>query len=241
MSSEHKMSRHEMKQNDLVTVVDHARAFVEKNPAQVRNIAIAAVVVLALGFGGWTYLQGRRAAARSLMATALERLEAPVLAAGTAPPAGATLTYATAEERDRAALESFNELSARYGGSPEGRLAVYHKGILLAHLGRTDEAESALTAFLPTAPTPMLAALAKSQLAQVLAQKGDLDGAAKLFGQLAEDTTGAYPRDWALYYMAQTLQKQGKGTEAQAAFARIVKEYPTSYFAGEASKRASGA
>src|SRR5262249_57574369 len=72
-----------------------------------------------------------------------------------------------------------------------------------------------------------MADLAKVQLADLKAQRGDLDGAAKMYSEVVE-AKSAYPRDLALYYLATTQEKQGKTAEAAKTYGMLAKEFPNS-------------
>lgn len=235
-----KMTRHDMKQDDLVTAFEHARGYISKNPTTFRNAAGAVAVLVVLVLGAVFVLRSRGAAATDLLRQAQIRFGGQLVAQGARPDAPVP-TYASEADRDRNALESFEQLVNRYGGRGEGRLGRYYQGILLARLGRNQEAEAALDKFLENPTSNVLTGIAKSQLAQLHAGRGDLESAAKLYSELAEDTRGTYPRDWALYYLAQTLDQQGKRPEALANYQRIVSEFPNSAMAGEATRQIGNA
>src|SRR5262249_25367146 len=150
--------------------------------------------------------------AADLMREAQARLNGAVVPTGADPLSPTAPTYATEAERDKAALESFTKLANSYGGRPEGRVAKYYEGVLLARTGNAKDAETALTAFVGGSSSSLMTDLANVQLAGLYAQRGDLDGAAKMYSKIA-DAKGPYPRDWALYYLAGTQEKQGKKDE----------------------------
>ena len=233
-----KMSRHDMKQDELVTAVEKAGDYLSKHPERLRNTAIAAVAVLIVALAGYYWLSSRSAGAADLLREAQARFSAPV---GTEGAATGRTSYPTAAERDRVALESFSKLVSDYGGRAEGRLALYYQGVLLARLGRKEEAETALNGFIANPTSQTIAAMARAQLAQIRATRGDYDGAAKMFSEMAEDPSAAYPRDWALFHMAQMLDQQGKKTEAAAAYRKISTEFPGSPLAAEAGRLAGAA
>ena len=108
---------------------------------------------------------------------------------------------------------SFRKLGDGYGSRSEGRVARYYEGVLLARTGQAQEAEKALSTFVSRSSSSLMTDLAKVQLAGLHAQRGDLDGAAKMYSEIAEGK-GSYPRDWALYYLAGIQEKQGKRDEA---------------------------
>jgi TolA-binding protein len=233
-----KMTRHEMKQDELVTAVEKAGDYLSTHPERLRNTTIAVVAVLVVAFAGYYWFSSRAAGAADMLREAQARFSAPV---GADAAGAGRASYATAAERDRAALETFSKLASDYGGRSEGRLALYYQGVLLARLGRKEEAETALNGFIANPTSPTIAAMARAQLAQVKAMRGDLDGAAKIFSEMAEDASASYPRDWALFYMAQMLDQAGKKAEAAAAYRKISTEFPGSPLAAEAGKLAGGA
>ena len=234
-----KMTRHDMKQDDLVSALGKTRGYIDKNPMMVRNagIAIAAVIVLGGGFYWWR--SSNAAAAADLMREAQARLNAPVVATGADPTSPTGPSFATEGERDKAALESFTKLVTGYGRSAEGRAAQYYQGVLLSREGKAKEAEEALTAYVDRGGDSLMKDIAKVQLAGLLAQRGDLDGAAKMYSEIAEGK-GTYPRDWALYYLAGVQEKQGKKAEAAKTYETIAKEFPTSAFFMEATRKSKG-
>jgi TolA-binding protein len=233
------MTRHDMKQDDLVSAIEKVSSYATANPVLLRNWglgAAAAVALIALVF--WL-MSSRTQAAAALLAEAETRFSAPVVATG-ANPTGPSPTYPTDAERDRAALESFDRLVSKYGGGPGG-VGRYYQGVLQARSGKLDEAVTSLQNFIAQTSGPVLKALAQAQVAEIKVKKGDLDGGAKIFNDLAQDKNGAYPTDWALFYLAGIEEKQGKGVEAAANYQRIVKEFPTSPFATDAGRKAKGA
>ena len=234
------MTRHDMKQDDLVTVLERTKSYVDKNPVMVRNIGMAVAAVIVLGGAFWWWRTSNAAAAADLMREAQARLNGPIVPTGADPLSPSAPSYASEAERDKAALESFTKLAQDYGRSAEGRVAQYYQGALLARAGRGQEAEATLTAFIGHSSSGLMADLAKVQLADLKAQRGDLDGAANIYSEVA-DANGAYPRDLALYYLATTQEKQGKTAEAAKTFGMLAKEFPNSSKSAEAARKSKGA
>jgi tetratricopeptide (TPR) repeat protein len=235
-----KMSRHDMKQDDLVNVLEKTKSYIDKNPMMLRNLAIAAgaAFVLVAGFAYWR--SSNKAGASELASKANAQMTAPVVAGSADPSSQFAPSYASEADRDKAALESYTKLADQYGSRPEGKVARYYEGLLLARVGKDQEAEAALEKFVSGATSPLLADIARAQIAEIHSKRGDFDGAAKVFSELAENKASAYPRDWALYYLAGTQEQQGKKDEAAKTYALIVKEFPNSTFGTEAARKAKG-
>ena len=83
-------------------------------------------------------------------------------------------------------------------------------------------------------------ALARAQLAQIDARHGKLEEAAKIYSELAEEKAAPYPRDWALFYLADVLGKQGKKPEATAAYQKLTTEFPNSSLTAEVTRIQGG-
>ena len=234
-----KMTRHDMKQDDLVIALEKTKSYVDKNPMLVRNVAIgvAAAIVLVGCFYWWR--SSNAAAAADLMRESQARLNGPILPTGADPLSPTAPSYPSEAERDKAALESFTKLTDGYGGRHEGRVAKYYQGVLLARANRAQEAEAALTEFVDRNSASLMTDLAKVQLAGLLAKRGELEGAAKLYSEIADGNSG-YPRDWALYYLAGTQEKQGKKDEAAKTYGTLAKEFPTSPLVAEATRKSKG-
>lgn len=235
-----KMTRHEMKQDDLATFLERATSYARKNPVPIRNAGLAAAGVIVLVALIYLFMSSRASATEAMLQEAQARFTGPVVATG-AQPNSSFPTYSSETERDNAALESFTRLVQEHGSTRQGRLARYYQGVLLARLGRTEDARKALEEFVASPSNPLLGALARAQLAQALAQTGHPDDAIKIFSELAEEKDGAYPQDWALFFMAETQWQQGKKAEAAANYQKIVKDFPTSTFVATAKERAKGA
>ena len=76
-----KMTRHDMKQDDLVIALEKTKSYVDKNPMMVRNIAIGVAAVIILGrVAGIPENELASAAAngshQAIVDAALKRLEA---------------------------------------------------------------------------------------------------------------------------------------------------------------------
>ena len=93
MAADHKMTRHEMKQDDLVTFMEKARRYADKNPTQVRNAAIGAAILLVAAVAAYYMITGRASAAATLLRQGEDQFGAPVAGSETPPsPSGPSFT-----------------------------------------------------------------------------------------------------------------------------------------------------
>ena len=107
--------RHQLKQDEFVHWLDQVVAWSMDNQ---RNIVNAALVVVGAGLllgGLYIYRTRQSAAADALLAAALEQYHGVVDTGTGAAPGGNVPVFASAEERYRTALESFQTVAAAAG------------------------------------------------------------------------------------------------------------------------------
>ena len=71
-------------------------------------------------------------------------------------------------------------------------------------------------------------------LAEALTSEGQYDRAIKEYTDLAAQRDGLLPVDGVLVQLARAYVKAGKTNEARATFKRVVDEFPSSTYVGEA-------
>ena len=116
-------------------------------PAQNRRtlailIASGVALVLLVALGIWFYFY-RSGQAGLALADAMRTYETPVVAPGRPVPAGIK-TFASDEDRARAATAEFAAIAGRYGMTPAGRNARYLQGVTALQAGQTATAEGLL-------------------------------------------------------------------------------------------------
>jgi TolA-binding protein len=227
-----------IKEDELVSWVEHTRAFAEGRSETVKIVAVV-VLVLAIGGAALAYFRGQRdREARTAFAAALETFHSP-----TAAEAGANATaptrFANPTDKYRQALTDFEGVERRHGSHELGLRARYYAALCKVELGQLDDAEAALKELASSRGTDKLEpALARLALADVQRRKGQVDAAAAAYKQIIDDAGSVVPRDHALMSMAQMLEEARRGPEAQAAYLRLVQEFPSSNYADDAQKRA---
>jgi hypothetical protein len=232
--------RRELRQDELVSGYERARAWLDGHVDEIR-IGVVAVVVLAIGGGAlWHFRTTRQRDAEVAFAEALDIFKAPVTAGlppGTQKPAG--VSFSTSEEKFTKAVAAFDGVDRRFGSSPLGRRARYYAAISRIELGQYAEAQKALGELATRrSDGDTEAGLARLALAGLFRKSGELEKAIDTYRQLISDPGAGVPRDVALMSLAGTLEDSRKLAEARASYLKLGEDFPASVLADEARRRA---
>lgn len=195
MSSTH-LSRKELKNDALAAEVQHAVEGVAAHKNQVYLYAGAVLLVIA-GYAGYSWYSSSQAAAREQ--ALWEARKAFSATVGAPNPTG--LSFATAEEKDKAATEAFTKLADKYSSSSEGAIAMFRLASEKLDKGKTDEAASMFREITDKAPKEF-SSMAKQSLAQILWQQGKTDEAKKMLEDLISSPTSFVSSDAATITLA---------------------------------------
>ena len=232
-----KQLKHQIKQDDLVTGVQHAAGFLRTHAQEVK-VTVAAVVVAVLAIGGFTYYRkSREADAERAFAAALATFNAPV-AGETQEAAPAAVRFSSASMKLKQDVGEFDGVQRRFGSMDAGRRARYYAALCRLELGDNAEAEKALTELSSGDKAKLEPALARLALADAYRRSGKIDQAIDTYKQMADDTTIAVPRDHVLMALSHALEDAKRVPEAGAAYRRLADEFPASPYAAEARARA---
>ncbi len=234
-----KSERHQIKRDELVTILERATTYFEENVFQVSVIAGVVVVLVLGGFGLRSWLGTREERASSLIAQIMQTHRAPIAlsmeALQQAPPGGRA--FGTTEERDRKILELADELLSRHGMSASAPKALYYKAMALNDMKKPDDAVKALQEILERHPKDFLAPMARYQLARIREAQGNPSEALIHFQALAEDRRGLFPREEGLLGVARCQENLGRKEEALKTYRKIVNDYPDSDYQFEARRK----
>jgi predicted negative regulator of RcsB-dependent stress response len=183
MSSTH-LSRKELKNDALAAEVQHGVEVVAAHKNQV--YIYGGIVLLAIiGYVGYNWYSSSQAATREqALWDARKKFNATV----GAPNTGAGLSYATTEEKDKAAHEAWVSLADKYPSSAEGAIAKLRLASEKLEKGKTDEAATMFREIVDKAPKEF-SSLAKLSLAQIIWQQGKTDDAKKMLEELTSSPT----------------------------------------------------
>ncbi len=226
--------RHHLKQDELVQTLENATQWFLDNQRSVVNIGLV-VIGAGLLLGGLYTYRGRQAeTARALLSQALDQYHGTVgSASGDAP---GSPHFATEEEKDRTALESFTKVADEFSGYEAGRQARYYEGLCQAGLGDYESAEKSLQA-LRSGGHDLLYYLVSRALAGVKVESGDYVGAADIYQALVDDKDNPLPKDYLLFELAKAEERGGNIDEARHYYDLMVAEHPNSQLRGDAMNR----
>jgi predicted negative regulator of RcsB-dependent stress response len=195
-----RISRKELKKDKFALEVGHTVEFLDAHKKQLIRYGPVAVGIILLVAGLFYYSHRQHVARQEALRAALSAMQAPI---GPSPAPG-VLTFATAEEKQRAVTKAFTDLASRYGGSEEGIIAQYYLGTMALDKGRMDEAAKLLSQVADSG-NQNYASLAKLTVAQIYASQGKTAEAEKLLRQLMDKPTIFVSKDEATIALAKLI------------------------------------
>lgn len=201
--------------------------------------ALILMAIVAIGLGGWYYVEHQDDKASVDFSRAVEVLNAPVRPAGMPAQPGFP-SYASAKERAAEALKQFQSIIDNYPHSNAAKFARYFLGVTSADMGDYAAAERYLKEAAGARkylvlPDKNLSSLARLALASVYVNNGRTKDAIEIYKDLAQNPTDTVAKTTAEMGLADAYQAAGMNAEAKKEYERIQKESPS----GPASQIAS--
>jgi predicted negative regulator of RcsB-dependent stress response len=227
------ISRKELKQDRIHDAFEHSAEAVYSHK-QTALIVILAVLVVALGYAGWTvYKERQTAAASGALDTAMKIYNGRV-ASSPDPAEPGEVTYPDETARSTAAAPKFIEVADKYPNTNPGRLARYYAALCLEDEGQFNQAQENLKK-ISAGGDKELASMAQYQSAVIYGRTGNTQEAAKILRALADKSSVFVPRPLVLLELGDILrQSDPKG--AAVVYQQIKKEFPGSSVADQADR-----
>lgn len=188
---------------------------------------LGALVVLTLlaAVGVLMYLH-RSNVASAALADAMRTFETPVVPAGQPVPAGIK-TFASTEERARAANGEFAGVANTYGMTPAGRNALYLQGVTAMQMGQNQTAETLLKKS-AGGWNKDVAAMADLALAGLYHSTSRDADAVAIYQKLTNKPTTTVPPGLAQLQLADLYTSEGKKDQARKIYAGMKDKDPKS-------------
>jgi hypothetical protein len=238
-----KEERHQIKRDDLATLLERASDFAGEHVRGVLAGATIAVVIVLAVAGGRAWWNSREAAQARQLGEMIEAYNAPITASLEdlqAARAGVA-SFTSVDERDRKVLALADAILKNGGSGVSTAGALLYRGIALAETGQPDEAVKAFKDLIARYPGEIFGPMARLRLARLHESRGEQAEALALFQVIADDTAGLLPPEEGILGMARCQEALGKKGDADRLYQRIVSEYPDSDYVSEARSHLTGA
>jgi len=234
-------TRHQLKQDRFSKVTfeaaENAAHWTAEHQAKLVAAVIAVVVIVAIAFGGWYYVNSQDERASAELSTAVRTFEAPVRPAGVPAEPGYD-SFASSQERATAARKQFQDIVDRYPRTHTADMARYFVGLASSQLGDDAAAERSLQETAGSRNAD-LAALGKLALASVYRTENKDAQAVDLYKQLIDKPTIVVSKATAQLELAGFYESRQKPDEAKKIYDQVAKDNPSSEAASLAQRRAA--
>lgn len=234
-------TRHQLKQDRFskvtIEAAENAAHWSEEHKTKLTVIVIAVVVMAAIGFGGWYYINTQDEKASAELSTAVRTFETPVRPAGVPAQPGYD-SFASSQERATAARKQFQAIADKYPHTHTADMARYFVGLASSQLGDNAAAERSLQEAAASSNAD-LAALGKFALASVYRAENKDTQAVDLYKQLIDKPTVVVSKATAQLELAGFYEAQKKPDEAKRIYDQVEKENPASQAGSLAQRRAA--
>ena len=218
------LSRKELKQDKFRESIEHG-AEADYSHSQVAAAAVAAVLVVVLGYGGWKLYSDRQTLQASAgLDDAMKIYNAPIRVANEAVVPG-EITYPDTQKRSQDAAPKFAAVADKYPGTNPGKLARYYQALTLLDLDKENQSIEELKKLVGGSDKE-LSAMAQYQMANIYARTGKIDDATKTYRVVADAKSVLVPRPLVLLELADLL-RQTNPIEATSIYQQVKKDYPT--------------
>ncbi len=208
-----------------------------EHQAKLIAAAVAVVVIAAVAFGGWYYVNTQDEKASAELSTAVRTFETPVRPAGVPAQPGYD-TFASPQERATAARKQFQGIVDKYPHKHTADMARYFVGLASSQLNDNAAAERSLQEAAGSSNAD-LAALGKFALASVYRAENKDAQAVDLYKQLIDKPTIVVSKATAQLELAAFYEAQKNPDEAKKIYDQVEKENPATDAASLAQRRAT--
>lgn len=227
-------ARHRLKQDQFTATAKETVSWAVEHQKSLTYAGIVVAVIVAVFLGYGYYTRHRAQTAQAELSAALATYQAPLRAPGQ-PAQPGEISFASAQERAKAAQPQFAKLAQDYASTRSAIIANYFLGLSDVDLSDTKGAESHLRLVI-NSNAPDLAALAKFALANLYRGANRDPEAVKLYQDLIAHPTTTVPKSMAQLELA-ALYATKQPQDARKLYEDIQKENPQGPAAAIAANR----
>jgi TolA-binding protein len=222
-------TRHQLKQDAFSRVTIGAAEKTAHWSVEHRNTlaiaAIAVVVVVAAGVGGWYYLSAQNQKASLDMTQAIRTLQAQLRPAGSPEQPGVP-SFTSAKERAEAAKKQFQAILDKYPHTRSADMSRYFLGVTSATEGDNAAAENDFKVVASNG-NKELASIAKLALATLYGNTNRTKDAVALYQELINKPTTSVSKVTAQLQLAELYQSSNQPLDAKRLYEQIKKDNPS--------------
>ena len=234
-------TRHQLKEDRFSKVTMEAAGsavhWSQEHQGKLIAGAVALLIVAAIAFGGWYYINSQDQKASLDLAVAVRTMETPVRPVGV-PATPGYPSFESSAVRATEARKEFQAIVDKYSSTHSGKVARYFAGLTSAQLSDYPAAERSLQETASSSDSD-LASLAKLALASVYASEKKDDQAVDLYKQLSDRPTALVSKATAQFELAGFYTSHQKVDDAKKTYELIQKENPSTEAASLAQQRAA--
>jgi len=208
-----------LKHDQFVDTTKHGLEWATENRRSVIITSSILLAVVLVAVCSAILYNSRANQASVAFGAAMQAYQTPLAAPGQAVPPGIK-TYATINDRAKAANDLFMGVADKYSMTPDGKVARYFGGLTYMEEGQNAPAESTLKQ-VAGGWNSDLAALAKLSLAQLYRQTGRDPQAIDLYNELTAKPTNTVPPGLAQLQLAELYESQSKPEMAKKIYAQL--------------------
>jgi predicted negative regulator of RcsB-dependent stress response len=232
-------TRHQLKEDRFskttLEVAEKTVNWTQEHQGKLIVAAVAVIVVAAVGFGGWYYVNTQDEKASLDLAVAVRTFETPLRPAGTPEQPGFP-SFTSSSERATVARKQFQAIVDKYPQTRTAKMARYFVGLTAAQLADYSTAEHDLQEASNSSETS-LASLGKLALASVYNAENKDAQTVDLYKQLIDKPTITVSKLTAQLELASFYSTHQKPDEAKKIYEQIQKENPSSEASSLAQRR----
>jgi TolA-binding protein len=221
-------TRHQLKQDAFsratIEAAEKTAHWTVEHRTTLTTSAVVVAAVLAIGLGGWFYLNSQDEKASLELSQAVRTMDTPLRAAAT-PEQPDYPTFTSARERSEAARKQFQAIMDKYPHTRTADLARYFLGVRAADLSDNATAERNFKEVASSGGRD-LAAVAKLALASLYGQTNRTKEAVSLYQELISKPTASVSKVTAQLQLAELLQNSNQPLDAKRIYEQVKRENP---------------